>query len=89
VSNSTALGFLAGLVTDELVANGTLVMEYDLVSGGGASGAPVLNAKGEVIAMNFAGNTKDSDTEFGYGVIVKALRQALTTTRVWQTLNGN
>lgn len=89
VSNDTSLSFLASLVTDKLVAKGTLVMAYDLVSGGGASGSPVFNAAGEVVAMNFAGNTKDADTEFGYGVLIKGLRDLLPQARVWQNLAGN
>jgi hypothetical protein len=80
---------LASFIADGLIASRTTVYKYYLVSGGGASGSPILDEKGEFIAINFTGNSKDADTEFGYGVIGKGLRDLLASPRVWQSASGS
>jgi S1-C subfamily serine protease len=48
---------------------------YSISSLQGSSGAPVLNRKGELVAINFAGI--GSTQNFNYGIKVKYLRELL------------
>jgi hypothetical protein len=82
--NRGGYGFLAQLVTDGLVKSGLTVFEYDLVSGSGASGGAVLDLRGLVVATNFAGNSKDADTEFGYAIPISHVIKFLEQERVWE-----
>jgi len=78
--------FLNSLVTKGIISPGKLVYQYDLVAGGGASGSPVFALNGEVVGINFAGNTADADTDYGFGLQVKPLRLLLQATRNWEDL---
>ncbi len=82
----TGSSFLNSLVQQGVISAGKLVYEYDLVSGGGASGAAVFGLNGEVIGINFAGNTADADTDFGFAVQIKPLRDLLAAPRNWTNL---
>jgi len=68
---------------DGFLNSGRLVYEYDTVSGGGSSGGALFDMSGKVIGLNFAGNTSSADTEFGYGVQIKHLRNLLSSPRLW------
>ncbi len=81
-------GFLSSLISLNLIENGRLVYEYDLVSGAGSSGGALMSLDGRVIGVNFAGNTEQSDTEFGYGVTAEGLRTLLSGNKQWQAVPG-
>lgn len=78
--------FLYDLVLSGLLVEGKYVYEYDLISGSGASGAPVFNTDGKVIGIHFAGNNSAADTEFGYALQIKPLRELLAKPRQWVLL---
>ena len=48
---------------------------YSIPSLPGSSGSPVVNQKGELIAINFAGI--NSTQNFNYGIKVKYLRELI------------
>lgn len=84
--NRGGYGYLAQLVVDGLVKNGATVIEYDLISGSGSSGGAVLDLRGLVVGTNFAGNSKDADTEFGYAVPVNHVIELLAKERIWDVI---
>lgn len=71
--------YLSGFADD-----GSKVYLHSAISGSGSSGGPVLDENGEVIAVNFAGYTSESDVEFGIGMQVGYLRSLMGMNRSWQ-----
>lgn len=65
-----------------------MVFEYDAITGTGASGGPVFDINGQVIAIHFAGDQGTGDTEFAYGIQIKYLRTLLEGTRVWTPVSN-
>ncbi len=65
------------------IADDKMVYEYDAVTGTGASGGPVFDVGGQVIAIHFAADQTSLGTEFGYGIQIKHLRNLLQKERIW------
>jgi len=83
----TALQAVNERLLSGFLAPGRLVYEFDLVSGGGSSGGPILDLRGQVIGVNFAEAAAQTGVEWGYAAQVKHLRNLLAGERVWTQIN--
>lgn len=71
-----------------LIGMNNILYESDMVLGGGGSGSPVLDKKGEVIGIYFAGKNATEEAKFEYIIQVKPLRTLIAThdESHWQAL---